>query len=189
MRKHDSKKVRAVVGALDDANVGVKEILRRLQEDECGIGYRVDIKERAVYDHRTKYREAKARSQTASDQLDESIGAAKQQSVDIMRGQLEVLAGKNRLSTKEIAVLERIHAALARMEKIETVHGTSRSKPEPHDLPTELSAVERLAQAEAANNGNESAPPPNRLRPASNVCGGDPTKSAPETNPEGAIPA
>ena len=167
MKKHDVKKVRAAVAAMDAAKVPVEEMHRRLTEDDCGIGYKVDIAERTVYEHRAKVREEQRRAQTAADRLDESIAATKQAAVDLLRRELHAIEDRKpgTIEVRQIPVVERIHRALANMEKLER-QLAARSKASGNaaargtDPSDEESVLERIAREEregrtAQNEGSE----------------------------------
>jgi hypothetical protein len=55
-KRHQAEEVRNVIGALDFAGVNGVEIHRRLRHDEAGLGRKVDIGQRQVYNHIQAYR-------------------------------------------------------------------------------------------------------------------------------------
>lgn len=128
-RKHDAKAMREAIGALVELETPVEEIREKLANDECELGYPVEISRRAVYYHRTAYLEQKRRTATQLDSATESIAATKQLAVELLRRELLALMNKREgtMTVAQAGAVERIHKALCSMERTE--RGKGRSKP------------------------------------------------------------
>jgi hypothetical protein len=170
MKKHDTKKVREAIGALDELEVDAPEILRRLREDDCGIGYPVDISRRAVYYHRAAYREEKARAATKADQLNGSLASSKQRAVDLLNRELDAHERRRpgSMGAKEAAAVERIHRALVNIERVErkakgrpSANGSSNGNGEAKSE----TALERLARQHSAQPSANEPPRPDTQSP------------------------
>jgi hypothetical protein len=146
-RKHDTKKLREAIAALVDLEVKPAEILRRLQNDECDIGYPIDISIRSVHYHKTRHEEEKARAELQKTTASQSIEAAKQKAADLLAR--ELLAHERKpagsMGSREAAAVERIHLALSRMEKAERARPTKPQK-NSNGQGKEENAIERLAR-------------------------------------------
>lgn len=166
--KHDRKKVRAAIAGMDELKVTPTEILRRLRNDEAGIGYAVDIKQRTVYYHLTNIRQERAREETQQDTLTATVGAGKQAAVNLLLRELNKLqqipVGK--MKTTQVPVVERIHLALTRMERSE--RGPGRSVPAAGDggAIRQLTALELLAQQEQAGDDGDQPPAQPDIHPS-----------------------
>lgn len=163
-RKHDTKAVRDAIEAMEFAEVGPKEMLRRLQEDDCGLEYPVDIGIRSVQYHLQAIRQKRARNTTQRDTLVGSIGAAKQEAADLLADELAAIRaqGRGKITVNQIAAVERIHRAAGNMEKAErksvarpslagSTNGNGDSSPQPE------TQLEQLAREEAQ--ADRPAPP------------------------------
>jgi len=158
-RKHDYAKIRNAIGALDFAGVEVKEIVRRLAENEAGVGYAVKISPRQVYYYRKAYRDehGSPREQKV-DRTGESLEAMRDRAVALIRREIDALEGQapGALTRDQSRTLREHHRTLCEFERRENAQlGKPRarrkdpddSKP---DLERELTTAERIAQEESA---------------------------------------
>jgi DNA-binding transcriptional ArsR family regulator len=161
-KKHDTKTLGLKIEEMLLAEVGPTEMLRRLREDECGIGYQVDISLRSVQYHLKKIKDRRARETTERETLSKTIGATKLAAAELLRRELHAIERQapGKITHAQVAVVERIHKALAR---IETAERKAASRPistsngnngEPDKQET---ALEQLAREEAERS---SAVPP-----------------------------
>lgn len=130
-RKHDYAKVRNAVGALDFAGVAVKEITRRLNDDEAGVGYPVNISQRQTYYYRTAYRaEHGDPRQVRTDQTADSMQALRDRSVALIQREIAELERQpaGSLTTAQSRTLREHFRTLAEMERRENANlGKARS--------------------------------------------------------------
>jgi hypothetical protein len=158
--KQFNGKVFEIVGALDREKVAVKEITRRLNEDECGLGYEVSISERSVYDYRVKYRKDHGPPPTGDveDKTAQSIEALKRRTLERIAIEIQhyetIRPGE--MTGDQVGVLRRLFSTMDDMERREQVaekrRGRSASRPKGNgngqDPPE--SAIEAIARREAA---------------------------------------
>jgi hypothetical protein len=150
-RKHNTKLVRQTIEEMLLAEVGPKEMLRRLREDDCGIGYEVDIGIRSVQYHLKKIRDQQARETTQRDTLTATAGATKLAAAELLRRELHAIERQppGKITFAQVGVVARIHQALARIEKTER-KAANRPGSSPgengNDPKRDETAVERLAR-------------------------------------------
>lgn len=157
MPKKFNDEILEVVGALDREDIAVKEITRRLNQDEAGFGYAVQISERSVYDYRAAHRKKNGPPPTNEidrDRTAHSITALKQRAIERVAKELIHLEKTpiGKLGGKPATDLHQLFIKLDDMERREQIaqkrrgrspangnsNGKGDEKPE--------SAVERLAR-------------------------------------------
>lgn len=166
MKKHDSKQVRDAVGALDFDGVAVSEIHRRLQADEAGIGFKVDISQRQVYNYRLDYRAEHGlpQQETSPNARTESIESLKERLIALVSRELSVLEkrrpGSQSKDTLSMAKSFRslLHdwerkeaSAIGRLPQSQ-ITKSARNKAE---IPSEESILDKLAREDREARTNE----------------------------------
>jgi hypothetical protein len=154
MPKKFNQAIEDVIAALDREKVPPKEITRRLNEDEAGLGFKVDIAQRSVYDIRERARKEAAREDVDLDATAHSIASVKKLALDRIAREIryyeDVPPGK--LTGGHATALRRLFSTLDDMERRERVaqkrrpagnngSGTASTDPEEAE-----STVERMAR-------------------------------------------
>lgn len=142
------------VGALDREGVAVKEITRRLNNNEAGFGHKVPISQRSVYDYRAAFRRDNGPPPTGDiqpDQTANSIAALKTRALERIATEIryveELPPGKMR--GEDVTKLKRAFAALDDMQRREENAEKRKGKrgaAQNGQQPKSLSAIEQLAQ-------------------------------------------
>jgi hypothetical protein len=157
MPKKFNDEILEVVGALDREDVAVKEIARRLNQDEAGFGYEVKISERSVYDYRAAYRKKNGPPPTNEidqDRTAHSIEALKKRALERIAREIQAYEqiAPGKMTGDQASTMRRLFSTMDDMERREQIaekrrgrspasangNGKGDDKPE--------SAVERLAR-------------------------------------------
>lgn len=151
-RRYDSKELREIVAALDDSDVPVKEIGRRLRAGEAGLRCgSIPISNRRIYELRRDHREDPER-QPDEDVTVQSIAALEDRIVKLLAREVAAKERKRpgQLTAEDSRILDAHHKALISVRN----RSRGRSKPSGNGKPDggeqEMSAMERLAAEEAA---------------------------------------
>lgn len=167
MPKKFNEAVYEVVGALDRAEprVPVKEITRRLNENEAGLGHAIDISERSVYDYRAAYHREHGPPPSGDvdqDATAHSIASLKKRTLERIAIEIQhyeqVKPGQ--LTGGQATTLRRLFSTLDDMERREQVAEKRRGRPalkaKGNGQPAkEETAIERLAREAADRRGAE----------------------------------
>jgi hypothetical protein len=156
-KRYDVNKVRDAIGALDFSGVGPKEIERRLHEDEAGLGYKVKIGRRQIFNYRMAYRAEHGQppSEVWEDKTTDSIAKTKLRLVALLRREVSALERKapGTITNVQSRYLAAHHKTLSEIEAREAAR-TKRKKATPigrarAERQEPLTAIEQLAQREA----------------------------------------
>jgi hypothetical protein len=119
-KRYDTKIVRDTIGALDHAGVRVPEIMRRLNDGEAGLPYKVPIGRRQIYTYRAEYRaEHGVPHEDVQSATIESVSALEQRMIDLIAREIHALEKKKpgSLTAKQASSLNAQHRALISMER------------------------------------------------------------------------
>jgi hypothetical protein len=159
-KKHDTPAIRAIVGALDFQHVAVKEIRRRLAEQECGLPYAVEISERQVRNYRQAYRDEHGMPPSTvqtPDARSETIDAVLERAVGLLGREVTAYEAKRRgsITPERLKTLDTLHGIARRWQraqataagKLTTSQIGTNERTRPKAQPQE-STIERLAREE-----------------------------------------
>lgn len=112
-------------GALKFSGVPTREIHRRLTNDEAGLGYKLDVSLRRVYEYVADYerRHGPPPEPDRGDTTVESIQAVKDRIVALVAREVGHYEGKRKgkLTREDVGLLESFHLRLEKMERRELV--------------------------------------------------------------------
>ena len=132
------------------------EILERLENDECGIGYPVNVSRRMGYYYKQQYLELKAQAASQLDDTARSIASVRQRAADLLSRELSAHEAKRpgSMTAKSAAQVGTIARELAKIEKAGRPKGKERLpekiSPSGRSIPAQENetALERLAREE-----------------------------------------
>lgn len=175
MAKLYNEAVRDTIGALRYEGVGPKEIERRLHNDEAGMGFPVQIKERRIYEYIKDYEELHGPPPDPEDedQTPDSIAKLKHRLAALIRREIAHFEGKKpgTLTHANSVVLRQHYATLDDMErraekalkravrsKPSRANPTTKGTPERQETPVERLAREARESQLASRSGPNQAP-------------------------------
>ena len=132
MPKLYNQAVRDVCGALRHEGVRPKEIVRRLNNDEAGLGFPVEIKERRVYEYIEDYNaeHGPPPGPEDEDQTLDSMRRLRRRAIALIQREITTLEKRRpgKLSVKESQALKAHFATLDDMERREEAAEKRRGK-------------------------------------------------------------